>query len=42
MIRTLISGPTPLHLNEAPSPGAGKDLLAECASLIATGTLPRR
>jgi putative DNA primase/helicase len=38
--RPLISGPTPLHLNEAPSPGSGKDLLADCASLIATGTLP--
>jgi hypothetical protein len=36
--RPLISGPTPLHLNEAPSPGSGKDLLADCASLIATGT----
>ncbi|HZA23433.1 MAG TPA: ATPase, partial [Dehalococcoidia bacterium] len=38
--RPLISGPTPLHLNEAPSPGSGKDLLADCASLISTGTLP--
>jgi putative DNA primase/helicase len=39
MLRQLISGPTPLHLNEAPSPGSGKDLLADCASLIATGAL---
>jgi putative DNA primase/helicase len=40
VVRSLISGPTPLHLNEAPSPGSGKDLLADCASLIATGDLP--
>jgi putative DNA primase/helicase len=40
VVRPLIQGPIPLHLNEAPSPGSGKDLLADCASLIATGTLP--
>jgi hypothetical protein len=40
VVRSLILGPTPLHLNEAPSPGSGKDLLADCASLIATGHLP--
>jgi hypothetical protein len=40
MVRQLISGPTPLHLNEAPSPGSGKDLLADCASVIVTGALP--
>jgi hypothetical protein len=40
LVRSVISGPTPLHLNEAPAPGSGKDLLADCASLIATGALP--
>jgi hypothetical protein len=40
VVRSLITGPTPLHLNEAPAPGSGKDLLADCASLIATGHLP--
>jgi putative DNA primase/helicase len=40
VVRSLITGPTPLHVNEAPSPGSGKDLLADCASLIATGGLP--
>lgn len=38
--RPMISGPTPLHLNEAPIPGSGKDLLADCAALINTGALP--
>ena len=38
--RPLISGPTPLHLNEAPTPGSGKDLLADCVALINTGGLP--
>ncbi len=27
-VRHMISGPTPLHDNESPSPGTGKDLLA--------------
>jgi hypothetical protein len=40
VVRSLISGPTPLHLNEASCPGSGKDLLADCASLTATGALP--
>ncbi len=35
--RDLISGPTPLHLIEAPSPGSGKGLLAEVLLAPAIG-----
>ena len=35
--RELITGPTPLHALSAPSPGAGKGLLLDVVSLIATG-----
>jgi len=36
-IRRMITGPTPLHLVEAPTPGSGKSLLSEAISVIATG-----
>jgi hypothetical protein len=35
--RALIPGPVPLHLVEAPAPGAGKTLLMELVSIVATG-----
>lgn len=38
-VRSLIDGPTPGHLYEAPTPGSGKGLLAESTSLIATGRI---
>jgi hypothetical protein len=37
LCRRLIKGPTPLHVVEAPSVGAGKSLLARLISVIATG-----
>lgn len=36
-VRDLIDGPTPIHLIEAPSPGTGKDLLADAATRPALG-----
>jgi hypothetical protein len=36
-VREMIDGVTPLHLIDAPTPGTGKGLLADCCSLIATG-----
>ncbi len=36
-LTSFIDAPTPYHLVEAVEPGTGKGLLAECASLIATG-----
>lgn len=35
--RRMIDGVTPIQLIEAPSPGTGKGLLADCISIIATG-----
>jgi hypothetical protein len=46
-VRRLISGPTPLHLVEAPKAGTGKGLFASLVSILALGretapmTLPR-
>ena len=46
-VRRLVSGPTPMHLFEAPVAGAGKSLLANVISIVATGeeatprTVPR-
>jgi hypothetical protein len=39
-VRELISGPTPLHLIEAPTMGTGKGLLAETLLLPALGDTP--
>jgi putative DNA primase/helicase len=36
-VRESIKGPTPLHLIDATTPGAGKGLLADCCSVVATG-----
>jgi hypothetical protein len=36
-VRRMITGNTPLHLLEAPIPGAGKGLLADTISMIAVG-----
>lgn len=36
-VRALITGPTPLHVIDAPSPGSGKGLLADCICRVATG-----
>jgi hypothetical protein len=36
----MIAGPTPLFDNEAPTPGTGKDLLADIVSYIHTGSPP--
>jgi len=36
-IRRMISGPTPMHLIEAPTMGSGKGLLANLISILATG-----
>lgn len=36
-LRPMISGPTPLYLLEAPTPGTGKDLLASVAAIVALG-----
>jgi len=38
--RRMIDGCTPMHLIEAPSPGTGKGLIAECIGLIAQGRSP--
>lgn len=35
--RRMISGPTPIHLIEAPTPGSGKGLLADLISILAVG-----
>ena len=35
--RRMFTGPTPIHLIEAPTPGSGKTLLADLISLIALG-----
>jgi hypothetical protein len=40
-VRELISGPTPLHLVEAPTMGSGKGLLAEVLLTVALGEKPR-
>ena len=37
IVRPLIPGPTPLGLLDAPMPGTGKGLFAECVGLVATG-----
>lgn len=37
LVRRMITGPTPMHLIEAPTPGTGKSLLADIASIIHTG-----
>ena len=39
-VRALISGPTPLHLIEAPTPGTGKTLLADALTSPALGGRP--
>ena len=36
-VRHIISGPTPLHLVNAPTAGTGKDLLAQMTCILATG-----
>lgn len=36
-VRRMISGATPLHLIEAPTPGTGKSLLAEVVAAVAAG-----
>ena len=40
VVRTLIDGPTPLHMFEAPIEGTGKGLLASIIALICTGRAP--
>ena len=40
VVRTLIDGPTPLHMFEAPIEGTGKGLLASIIALIGTGRAP--
>ena len=37
-VRRMITGPTPIHLVEAPTPGSGKSLLADLIAIVATGT----
>lgn len=37
IVRSAISGPTPLYLNDAPQAGTGKSKLAELTAIIATG-----
>jgi len=37
IVRPLIPGPTPLGLLDAPMPGTGKGLYAECIGVVATG-----
>src|SRR5215475_1668179 len=39
-VRELISGPTPLHLIEAPTMGSGKGLLADALLLPTLGSAP--
>lgn len=36
-VRSIIVGPTPIHLIDAPSPGTGKSLAADCATSIFCG-----
>lgn len=36
-IRRMVSGPTPIHMIEAPTPGSGKSLLADLITMIAIG-----
>lgn len=36
-VREFIKGSTPLHVIDATTPGAGKGLLADCCSVVATG-----
>ncbi len=36
-VREFITGPTPLHVIDATTPGSGKGLLADCCSVVATG-----
>jgi hypothetical protein len=36
-VRRMINGPTPLHFVEAPCNGAGKSLLCDIISIVATG-----
>lgn len=36
-VRELVTGPTPLHMIEAPSPGTGKSLLADAITIPSTG-----
>ena len=36
-LRSMIDGPTPLHLIEKPSPGTGATLLVDCIATILTG-----
>ena len=38
--RRMFSGPSPIHLIEAPTPGSGKSLLAELIAIIARGFSP--
>jgi CHC2 zinc finger len=38
--RRMFTGPTPIHLLEAPVAGTGKSLLAELISIIALGVIP--
>lgn len=39
-VRQLITGPTPIHLVEAPTPGSGKSLLSELVAIVALGEVP--
>src|SRR5205823_2673159 len=36
-VRRMVSGCTPLHLLEAPTPGSGKGLLADVIAIVALG-----
>ncbi|MBL8236471.1 MAG: hypothetical protein JNM66_03575 [Bryobacterales bacterium] len=40
LVRSLIEGPTPLAIYDAPQAGTGKSLLAESVTMIATGRPP--
>ncbi len=39
-VREMITGPTPLHLIEAPQAGSGKGLLNDVLLTVSTGTIP--
>ncbi len=39
-VRSMVQGPTPIHLIEAASPGSGKTLLADLIAIVAHGHLP--
>lgn len=39
-VRQMITGPTPMHLVEAPTPGSGKSLLSELVAIVALGEVP--